>query len=110
MAYDKDIERTIERAYRAASRLESRLMFGGICYLYKGNMAFGIYKDNLIVRVGSPDEVRRYIDSGKALPFDVTGRAMKAWVMVPKSNLSSTRDYKQWLDKGLNYAKTLPPK
>ena len=73
-------------------------------------MAFGIYKDNLIVRLGSEDEAKGYIDRGEALPFDITGRAMKGWVMVPKSKLIRRSDYKWWLDKGLKLAKSLPRK
>lgn len=85
-------------------------MFGGVCYLYKGNMAFGIYKDNLIVRIGSEEEAKGYIENGRALPFDITGRVMKGWVMVPKSGLTGPSEYGHWLDKGLGHARSLPPK
>jgi hypothetical protein len=85
-------------------------MFGGVCYLVQGNMAFGIYKDNLIVRLGSPEEAQKEIDSGKALPFDITGKAMKGWVMVPKDRLTKAGEYKRWLNRGLAFAKSLPNK
>ena len=85
-------------------------MFGGVCYLHRGNMAFGIFKDNLIIRLGWEDEAKSYIEGGQALPFDITGRAMKGWVMVPKSKLTKRSDYKRWLDKGFNLAKSLPRK
>jgi hypothetical protein len=50
------------------------------------------------------------IDSGRALPFDLTGKAMKGWVMIPKARLASTGNYRKWLDRGLAFANTLPPK
>ena len=78
--------------------------------MHRGNMAFGIFKDNLIIRLGSEDEAKSYIEGGQALPFDITGRAMKGWVMVPKSKLTKRSDYKRWLDKGFNLAKSLPRK
>ncbi|OGP95703.1 MAG: hypothetical protein A2157_03445 [Deltaproteobacteria bacterium RBG_16_47_11] len=110
MAYDKDIEERIDAIYVSQRGITSKRMFGGVCYLHRGNMAFGIYKDNLIVRLGSEDEAKGYIEGGQALPFDITGRAMKGWVMVPKSKLTKRSDYKRWLDKGLRLAKSLPVK
>jgi TfoX/Sxy family transcriptional regulator of competence genes len=110
MAYDKEIEEKIGLLCGTADELTSKRMFGGVCYLYRGNMAFGIYKDNLIVRLGSGDDAAAFIDADKALPFDITGRAMKGWVMVPKSGLATSKDYKKWLDLGLEFAKSLPKK
>ena len=110
MAYDKDIEQQIDAIHTSETEITSKRMFGGVCYLHRGNMAFGIYKDNLIVRLGSEDEAKGYIDRGEALPFDITGKAMKGWAMIPKSKLTKRSDYKRWLDKGFNLAKSLPPK
>lgn len=110
MAHDKEIEKEISLLYDAVDGLVPKRMFGGICYLYRGNMAFGIYKDNLIVRLGSNQDAAAHIQSEEALPFDITGREMKGWVMVPKSKLTKTGDYMQWLDKGLAFAKSLPEK
>jgi TfoX/Sxy family transcriptional regulator of competence genes len=68
MAYDKDIEQSIQAICAAEVGLTSKHMFGGVCYLYRGNMAFWVYKDNLIVRLASHKEAKRQIDSGRALP------------------------------------------
>ena len=110
MAHDPEIEKKIEKIYAGEEGLSSKRMFGGVCYLTQGNMAFGIYKDNLIVRLGSPEQARKQIDSGKALPFDITGKVMKGWFMIPKSKLKASRDYRQWLARGLGFARSLPPK
>ena len=110
MAYGKDVEQQIDAIYASKEEITSRRMFGGVCYLHRGNMAFGIYKENIIVRLGSEEEAKGYIDGGQALAFDITGRAMKGWVMVPKSRLKRRSDYKRWLDKGLKIAMSLPPK
>jgi len=110
MAYDKEIEKEIEKVCAGVSGLTSKRMFGGVCYLSAGNMAFGIYKENLIVRLGSESEATDCIKSGQARAFDITGRAMKGWVMVPKSKLVKPDDYKRWLDRGLKFAQSLPKK
>jgi hypothetical protein len=110
MAYDKVIEAIIQKICVGEKGLTSKNMFGGVCYLVGGNMAFGIYKDNLIIRLGSPEQAQQEIDSGRALPFDITGKAMKGWVKIPKAELDATGDYKKWLDRGLAFAKSLPLK
>ena len=73
-------------------------------------MAFGIYQDYLIVRLGSPERAQAYIDAGRARSFDITGRIMKGWVMVPKSELTGPGELEGWLEKGLAFARSLPPK
>ena len=110
MAYDKAIEAIIQELYVGEQGLTAKAMFGGVCYLVGGNMAFGIYKDNLIIRLGSPEQAQQEIDSGRALPFDITGKAMKGWVMIPKDRLAAPRDYQKWLDRGVGFARRLPSK
>jgi TfoX/Sxy family transcriptional regulator of competence genes len=110
MSYDKAFAQLIDYILGPVPGLAAKPMFGGICYLVGGNMAFGIYKDNLIVRLGSAEKAQKEIDAGRALPFDITGKAMKGWVMIPKDRLSGPRDYKKWLGLGLAYAQSLPEK
>ena len=104
MAYDQAIEAIIQTLYVGEKDLISKSMFGGVCYLVGGNMAFGIYRDNLIVRLGPSERAQQEIETGRALPFDITGKAMKGWGMIPKVRLVSTRDYQKWLDQGLGFA------
>jgi hypothetical protein len=110
VGYDKAIEAIVQQLYVGDRSLTSKRMFGGVCYLVGGNMAFGIYQDNLIVRLGSPEKAQKEIDSGRALPFAITGKAMKGWVMIPKARLGAAGDYRKWLDQGLDFAKSLPSK
>jgi len=110
VAYDKAIETTVDQLYTDASVLTSRKMFGGVCYLYRGNMAFGIYEHYLIKRLGDPAQAQEFIDSGKAEVFDITGRPMKNWILVDVETLKTDDDYTYWLEMGLAFAQSLPPK
>ena len=110
MPYDAEIERMALAAANGTADLEPRKMFGGICCLLRGNMAFGVYKDNLIVRLGSDEKALALIKQKKALPFDITGRRMKGWAMGPKPLLRTAADYKHWVGLGLAFARSLPPK
>ena len=84
-------------------------MFGGICYLFNGNMACGILNDDLIVRVG-PERYQHYLSKPHTRKFDITGRPMKGWVMVDYNGLESDNDLSAWLRLGVEFALSLPPK
>ncbi|HEX5360115.1 MAG TPA: hypothetical protein VFW49_03365 [Fluviicoccus sp.] len=42
--------------------------------------------------------------------FDLTGRVMKGWVVVSGDVLETERELRDWLNTGLQFAATLPPK
>ena len=84
-------------------------MFGGICYLLNGNMSFGIHKDYLIVRTGK-EMAEEKLKLQYTKPFDITGKAMKGWVMVERKGYAKDEDMKAWLELGRSFAKNLPGK
>ena len=55
-------------------------MFGGLGYLYQGNMCFGIYKESLVLRV-SPEKSEELMINEYVTAFDITGKPMKGWVL-----------------------------
>ena len=83
MPYDTILERKIEDITLSWETLEKKKMFGGICYLINGNMSFGIWKDNLIVRM-APELAAEKLKVRNVKEFDITGKPMKGWVMVGK--------------------------
>ena len=109
MAYNLEIEDRIEELTGNWSDLVKKKMFGGVCYLYRGNMAFGIWKDYLIVRTGA-EAAQRFLEEDGTRPFDVTGRPMKGWIMVDGSRWEDPEELEGWLDTGRDFALTLPAK
>ena len=92
-----------------AESLTEKRMFGGVGFMVHGNMACGEHKGRVIVRVGSPDYEALLALPGVS-PFDITGRPMKGWVMVDGQVCDADEDLAQWVERGLTYARTLPPK
>ena len=84
-------------------------MFGGVCWLLKGNMAFGIWKDFLIVRMDKDQAVQSLKDRNTK-PFDVTGRPMAGWVMVKEAGWKSKTGFAKRLEIGKQFALALPEK
>ena len=109
MAYNMDLEDRIEDLTGSWPDIVKKKMFGGICYLIRGNMGFGIWKDFLIVRAGQEKAERSLSEEG-ILPFDVTGRPMKGWIMVDGSLWEDPEELETWLVTGRDFALTLPAK
>jgi TfoX/Sxy family transcriptional regulator of competence genes len=109
MPYDKGLAQRIEETLEDVSGVEEKKMFGGICYLVNGNMACGVYKDYLIVRVG-PDAYKKALARPYAKEFDITGKSMKGWVMVSEQGYDDDAALHDWVRMGLDFAGSLPPK
>jgi len=109
MPYNTALEDKIEDIVPQWDGLEKRKMFGGICYLIHGNMAFGVWKDSLIVRMAPALAVEK-LACAHVRPFDITGKPMKGWVMVEKGSWDKADELAGWLDIGRSFALSLPKK
>jgi len=109
MAYDETLAHRIRQLLAARPDMAEKKMFGGIGFLLHGNMACGVIRDTLIVRVG-PERYEESLELPHALVFDMTGRAMKGWITVSAEGYASSHDLEHWLELGVGFAKTLPPK
>jgi len=109
MAHDEILEARVRAAFPLDVEIVGKKMFGGVGFLLKGNMACGVHKDFLIVRVG----LERYEDA-LAQPgtrvFDITGRPMRGWVMVHPEGFEKEADLRSWVQRGVDFAVTLPAK
>lgn len=109
MAYDEELAARIEAILVGQPGLVSKKMFGGVAFLIQGNMACGVHKDMLMVRVG-PDGYDQAMQEPYTRQFDMTGRPMKGWVTVDPVGIAKQVDLERWVKTGLDFALTLPPK
>ena len=109
MPYDTILEEKIGKITLSWDGIEKKKMFGGICYLINGNMCFGIWKDNLIVRMAPALAIEKLKDQN-VKEFDITGKPMKGWVMVEKETWQNKKKLVEWLDIGRSFALALPKK
>jgi TfoX/Sxy family transcriptional regulator of competence genes len=84
-------------------------MFGGLCFLHRGNMCCGIVRDELMLRVG-PDQHGDCLAQPHAREMDFTGRAMKGMIYVGVDGFSEDEDLEAWVERGLSFARSLPSK
>lgn len=109
MSYNTELEEHIDAATRRWKDVEKKKMFGGVGYLLKGNMALGIHKDFLIVRMDK-EQGEQSLKNANVLPFDITGKPMAGWVMVKEAGWKSAAGLTKWLDIGKKFALSLPEK
>jgi TfoX/Sxy family transcriptional regulator of competence genes len=109
MPYDENLGLRIRTILAHLPSLEEKKMFGGVGFLVNGNMACGVHKDSLIVRVG-PENYQAALEKKHAGVFDMTGHPMTGWVMVAAPAWASDQDLSRWVQLGLDFAKSLPPK
>ncbi len=109
MAYDEVLAQRTRQILAGLPGLVEKRMFGGIGFMLQGNMACGVNGDDLIVRVGLERYDQTLARPG-ARPFDMTGRAMKGWVAVGPDGLGSDEKLQEWVEQGVDFALTLPPK
>lgn len=109
MAYNSKLEGTIDTTLKRWQNVEKKKMFGGVCYLLKGNMAFGIWKDFLIVRMGR-EEGEKSLKDPNVRPFDITGRPMAGWIMVKEAGWKNRAGLAKWIGIVKRFALSLPEK
>lgn len=109
MAYNKDIDSRISKIVTTWKNIAHKQMFGGVCYLVKGNMFCGVYKDSLILRLGEKG-ASEAMRSEFARPFDITGKPMKGWVMMLQDGFKDDEELEALLNEARDFASSLPRK
>lgn len=108
MAYDLKLAERIRSQLDEVPVVEKK-MFGGVGFLVHGNLACGVNKDNLIVRV-DPQKHAALLKKPHAKPFDLTGRPMKGWLLVEADGCKTDKQLSTWIKEGVDFASTLPAK
>lgn len=108
MPFDTALDARMSDIISTWENADRKKMFGGVCYLLNGNMACGVYKDYLILRLGAAEADAALADPS-VKPFDISGRPMKGWVMVGRRGCAGEK-LAAWLRKARDFAATLPKK
>jgi TfoX/Sxy family transcriptional regulator of competence genes len=109
MAYKEELAQRVRVILEKQVGFDEKKMFGGIGFLLHGNMACGVIRDDLIVRVGADNYTDALLKPHVEL-FDLTGRAMTGWVVVKEPGYQSDKDLNEWVKQGLEYSLSLPAK
>ena len=110
MAYDEDLAERI-RGFLGDVPVTEKKMFGGLAFLVGGNMSVAASgQGGLLVR-HDPKDADKFLAEPGAAEFDMGGRGpMKGWLRVDDSVLGTDKTLKKWVERGVSYARSLPPK
>lgn len=109
MAYDQNLADRISDYLESTPDVVERKMFGGIGFIVQGNMAVGVSKNSMMVRVGAAAYEAALSEPG-VQKFDMKGGEMTGWVLVDPSALGDEKNLSNWIDRGRAIALSLPPK
>jgi TfoX N-terminal domain len=109
MAYDEALAARIRDILGGAEGVAEKKMFGGIAFLINGNMACGVNRDDMIVRL-EPEQTDAALAEPHVRLFDMTGRPMKGWVVVGPGGVAEDADLRSWVGRGADFARSLPAK
>lgn len=109
MAFDETLAGRIRDGLARKRNIEERKMFGCICFLFNGNALVGVWKDRHIARLG-PDEAEAALRESHVRAFDITGKPMRNWVAVEPEGIEDDDQLVRWIERAVNFVKTLPRK
>jgi TfoX/Sxy family transcriptional regulator of competence genes len=110
MAYDKLLADRIRTVVSDQDGVTEKRMFGGLAFLIGGHMAVAASRaGGLMVRV-DPQRTEELLGEPHAEPFEMRGRAVDGWLRVNSDGVDSDVELQRWVDHGVGYARSLPPK
>ncbi len=109
MAYNDDIAHRIRAALAAESDVTERKMFGGLAFMVGGHMCCGVMADELMVRVG-PEQYETALALPHARVMDFTGKPMRGMVLVSAAGAGDEAGVAAWVERGLQFVRSLPPR
>ena len=110
MAYDEDLANRIRELLADEPGVTEQRMFGGLAFLIGGNMSVAASgQGGLMVRV-APEDTDALAGEQHARPFEMRGRPMRGWLRVDADGVGTKRRLQPWVERGVAYARSLPPK
>jgi TfoX N-terminal domain len=108
VAYDERLAERVRTLLDGKDVVEKK-MFGGLALLLHGNMCCGVLREDLIVRA-FPEDAVAALEEPHVRDFDITGRPMTGWLLVGPGATAADAGLRDWVERAVAFAETLPPK
>lgn len=109
VAYSEELAEKVRERLGEHPSVVGRQMFGGIAFMVEGNMAVGVVGDDLMVRVGKEGHDEALGHAGTRV-MSMGASEMKGWILVDSEVVSTEDGFERWVERGVTYARSLPPK
>jgi TfoX/Sxy family transcriptional regulator of competence genes len=109
MPYDEGLAQRIREILEDYRGITEKKMFGGMAFMFNGNMLCGIIGEEFIARLGTSD-YEIYLKKAHTRKFDFTGKPMKGFVVVSPKGYEDDSDLSFWVKTCISFATSLPSK
>lgn len=110
MAYDEDLANRIRELLGGQPGIDEKRMFGGLAFLVHGNMSVAVSgQGGLLVRVPRED-TEKLTGRAHVSPMVMAGRETRGWLRVEAAGVHTKRQLQSWVTRGVDHARSLPPK
>jgi TfoX N-terminal domain len=110
MAYDEHLADRIRSLVEGEPRLTEQKMFGGLAFLVGGHMAIAASREGGLMLRCDPAQTVTLLGEPGAGPMVMRGREMDGWLRVDAGVVADDEALQAWVDRGVSYARSLPPK
>jgi len=107
---DKESVDLFQSLVPKGDRVTVRPMFGNISAFVNGNMFFGVFGNDLFVRLPSEDQSELLKNKGSSMLEPMKGKPMKDYVVLPKTWRARPETLRSWITKSLEWSSKLPAK
>lgn len=110
MAYDEDLANRVRELLGGQPGIDEKRMFGGLAFLVNGNMSVAVSgQGGLLVRVPRED-TDKLAGRAHVSPMVMAGREARGWLRVEPDGVQTKRQLHSWVTRGVDHARSLPPK
>jgi len=109
MAYDEGMAERVREVLAGARGITEKKMFGGLCFLHRGNMLVGVSQRGLLIRFRQ-DEHETVMKAKHVRAMDFTKKPMKGFAYVDPAGFTTKAALEKWIERCMSYVSTLPKK
>jgi len=110
VAYDEALAERIRAMLAEQEDVTEKKMFGGLAFLIGGNMSVSVSGQGGLLLRCEPAETADLVRRPHAGPLVMRGRAMEGWLRVDADGVQTDGELQKWVTRGVDYARSLPPK
>ena len=109
MAFDDGVAQRVREAMDRQTHVVEKRMFGGVAFMLRGNMCCGVVGEEIMIRVGA-EGYKAALTRPHAREMDFTGKPLRGFVYVASAGFESDDDLQGWVDRAVEFVRTLPRK
>jgi hypothetical protein len=110
VAYDEELADRIREVVEGEPGLTEKAMFGGLAFLVGGHMAVSASGQGGMLLRCDPAQTDDLVTHPHVERFEMRGRAMDGWLRVDPAAVDTEDDLRDWVNRGVAYARSLPAK